>query len=69
MERLLQRSLHEGIPLNIIYLSTTNRITQRRIIVSHINELTIRAYCFLRGQTRMFRIDHILSVFPERKYG
>ena len=59
---LLERSLRENIPLEMIYLSNHNQITQRKIIVKQHAASSIRAYCYLRKQTRIFKIENILSV-------
>ncbi|SHT00644.1 Uncharacterised protein [Mycobacteroides abscessus subsp. abscessus] len=64
MQRALIKALNEKQPLEIIYLSDKQKITQRTIIVNEINPHTIRAYCFLRKQRRLFKINNILSIFP-----
>lgn len=68
MDRLLLRSLNEQIPVEMIYLSSTNQITQRKIVVTHINDTTIRAYCYLRKQSRLFKIENILSVMVLKQF-
>ncbi|MEQ2525778.1 hypothetical protein WMO40_03605 [Bacillaceae bacterium CLA-AA-H227] len=68
MDRLLLRSLNEQIPVEMIYLSTTNQFTKRKIIVTHINDTTIRAYCYLRKQSRLFKIENILSVMVIKQF-
>ncbi|WP_449622523.1 hypothetical protein [Robertmurraya sp. Marseille-Q9965] len=62
MDRLLLRSLNEQIPVEMIYISSSNLISQRKILVTHINDTTIRAYCYLRKQSRLFKIENILSI-------
>ncbi len=64
MQRALLKALNEKQPLEIIYLSEKQKITQRTIIVHELNPHTIRAYCFLRKRRRLFKINNILSVFP-----
>lgn len=64
MERALLKALNEKQPIQIIYLSDKQKITQRTILVTEINPHTIRAYCFLRKQRRLFKIINILSAFP-----
>ncbi len=68
MKGLLLRSLEEHMPIEMIYISSNNQITQRKIVVTEINPSTIRAYCYLRRQTRLFKLDNILSVMVPRKY-
>lgn len=64
MHRFFMKSLHEKQLLEIIYVSDKQSITQRIILVNEINPNNIRAYCFLRKQNRLFKINNILSVFP-----
>lgn len=69
MKGLLLRSLEEHMLLEMIYMSTNNQISQRRILVTDMNDSTIRAYCYLRKQTRLFKIENILSIMPQSFYG
>ena len=57
----LVRSLQEQIPVDIIYVSTRNNISKRRIIVKSIKNQHIHAYCYLRRLYRTFKKEHILS--------
>lgn len=72
MNGLLHKSLEEHTPIEMIYISSTNQITQRKIVVTEIYGTTIRAYCYMRRQTRLFKLENILSVMairePRRKY-
>jgi len=68
MSHLLTKSLNEQIPVEMIYISSSNQITQRKIIVKEINGSKIRAYCYLRKQTRIFKSEQILSVMPVRTF-
>jgi len=65
MNGLFLRSLEEKVPLEIIYLSADQQLSQRKCIVKEVNDEYIRAYCLLRRQMRTFRVDHILSAMPE----
>jgi predicted DNA-binding transcriptional regulator YafY len=71
MLRLLQQSSESKKPLEIIYMADNGSITQRSIIVYEINETKVKAWCLLRHEKRIFKIDNILScAFKERKrYG
>ncbi|WP_342772327.1 hypothetical protein [Bacillus yapensis] len=60
--------MNEQIPVEMIYLSSTNQFTKRKIVVSHINDTTIRAYCYLRKQSRLFKIENILSVMVLKQF-
>lgn len=67
MNGLLIRAIKENITLDMIYMSASNQITQRKIIIKEMDSSKIRAYCFLRKQTRLFRMDNILSVMPAKQ--
>jgi predicted DNA-binding transcriptional regulator YafY len=66
MKGLLKRAMDEKLPLEMIYISSKNQITKRIILVKEIKGTTIRAYCFLRKQTRLFKVDQILSILPAK---
>lgn len=65
MDGLFLRSIEENIPLEMIYLSENQELSQRKLIVKEVNDEYIRAYCLLRNQMRTFRRENILSVMPE----
>ena len=67
MDGLFMRSIENNIPLEMIYLSENQELSQRKLIVKEVNDEYIRAYCLLRKQMRTFRRDHILSVMPESR--
>ncbi|MDR7076588.1 putative DNA-binding transcriptional regulator YafY [Neobacillus niacini] len=67
MDGLLLRSIEENIPLEIIYLSQDQQISQRKLIVKEVNDEYIRAYCLLRKQVRTFRRENILSLMPNTR--
>lgn len=50
--------------VDMIYISKTNQITQRRIRVIKIDHDTFKAYCFTKHSIRTFIIDNVLSLFP-----
>jgi predicted DNA-binding transcriptional regulator YafY len=64
MKRSLMKALNDKQPVEIIYISDKQIITQRTVLVNEMNQHTIRAYCYLRKQSRLFKIQNILSVFP-----
>jgi predicted DNA-binding transcriptional regulator YafY len=64
MDGLLLRSLEENVPLEMIYLSSDQQISQRSLLVKEVNDEYIRAYCLLRKQVRTFRRENILSLMP-----
>ncbi|MED3563453.1 hypothetical protein [Bacillus xiapuensis] len=65
MEGLLTRSIEEHIPLEMIYLSENQQLSQRKLIVKEVNDEYIQAYCLLRKQVRTFRRENILSIMPD----
>ncbi|RSD29444.1 hypothetical protein [Mesobacillus subterraneus] len=67
MNALLARSLKEHIPVEMIYLAANNQITQRRIIVKEMRGSYFKAFCFLRNDDRLFKLENILSVMPEKQ--
>ena len=64
MDGLLLRAIEENIPLEMIYLSQDQQISQRKLLVKEVNDEYIRAYCLLRKQIRTFRRENILSLMP-----
>jgi predicted DNA-binding transcriptional regulator YafY len=64
MDGLLLRSIEENFPLEMIYLSQDQQISQRKLLVKEVNDEYIRAYCLLRKQIRTFRRENILSIMP-----
>jgi predicted DNA-binding transcriptional regulator YafY len=67
MDGLLLRAIEEKIPLEMIYLSGDQQISQRKLIIKEVNGEYIRAYCLLRKQMRTFRRESILSLFPPKQ--
>jgi predicted DNA-binding transcriptional regulator YafY len=67
MDGLLLRSIQENIPLEMIYLSKDQQISQRKLLVKEVNDEYIRAYCLLRKQIRTFRRENILSIMPNTR--
>jgi predicted DNA-binding transcriptional regulator YafY len=67
MDGLLLHAIEENIPLEMIYLSCDQQISQRRLIVKEVNDEYIRAYCLLRKQIRTFRRENILSLMPNTR--
>jgi predicted DNA-binding transcriptional regulator YafY len=67
MDGLLLRSIEENIPLEMIYLSRDQQISQRKLLVKAVNDEYIRAYCLLRKQIRTFRRENILSIMPNTR--
>lgn len=60
VDYFLKESLERNIIISIIY-SKGNEITQRNIRVFDIQDGSVKAFCFLRNQTRIFKMENILS--------
>ncbi|GAA4828206.1 hypothetical protein GCM10023310_01180 [Paenibacillus vulneris] len=56
-----------GHIIEIIYLGSDDKITQRQIEVYSVSNDTIRARCLQRNAPRVFRIENILAVQPVRR--
>ncbi|WP_071393942.1 hypothetical protein [Bacillus tuaregi] len=67
MKLLIHKSLSEQVPIEMIYLSDKQQFTQRKIVVKQVDDDYIKAFCLLRGQTRIFKRDNILSIMPIRR--
>ncbi|MCG3087649.1 WYL domain-containing protein [Sporosarcina cyprini] len=47
---------------DMIYMRADGQLTKRRVEILSIGVNTFIAYCFLRKERRMFKIDRVLSV-------
>ncbi|WP_243291680.1 WYL domain-containing protein [Bacillus sp. FJAT-47783] len=59
---LLERSLLEHRPLEVIYMSKDGKFSKRQIMVRSIHDSYVRAYCLRKRQIRTFRRESILSM-------
>lgn len=67
IEHVLRASLERNWPITIMY-NKGEEITIRNIKVLQIEEDSIKAYCYLRGEKRKFKKENILSAaFCDRK--
>jgi predicted DNA-binding transcriptional regulator YafY len=60
IDYFLRASLERNKTICIMYLKG-NEITKRNIKVLNIDNENIKAFCFLRNQKRIFKIENILS--------
>lgn len=67
MHHLLKRSLKEKKAVEMMYLSNSNEVTHRRIVVTEIHGHHFKAYCFLRHEYRLFKTENVLAVLPEKR--
>ncbi len=61
MRKLLEWSLNNQLPIEIIYTTGSRQFTKRKIIVKHVTLENIGAYCYLRHDIRTFRLQNILA--------
>lgn len=71
MNNIINRAYVDNQPLEIIYLSDSNQMSQRTILIKEIGLKSIKAYCFTKKQIRTFKIENILSAGREsrKRYG
>ncbi|WP_250816061.1 hypothetical protein [Clostridium swellfunianum] len=60
VDHILMASLERNLIVAIMYLKN-NEITMRNIRVLEIKQDRIIAYCYLRGENRVFKKENILS--------
>jgi len=61
MMKQLERAWKENKPIEIIYIKKDNSVSQRSIIVNAVNDTYINAYCLIKKQPRVFKVDSILA--------
>ncbi|ALC91818.1 hypothetical protein AM500_20025 [Bacillus sp. FJAT-18017] len=66
MNGMLLRSMKENMPLEVIYLSKKNELTQRKMIIRGVKGNDVYAFCLLRRKMRTFKLENILSAMPEK---
>ncbi|CEG26150.1 hypothetical protein [Bacillus sp. B-jedd] len=66
MNGMLLRSMEENMPLEVIYLSQKNELSQRKMIIRAIRGNDVYAYCLLRNKMRTFKLENILSARPDK---
>lgn len=60
VDYILKVSLQRNLIISIIY-DSNGRITQRNIRVHAIMDGAVKAFCFLRNQNRVFKMENILA--------
>ncbi|GED55023.1 WYL domain-containing protein [Brevibacillus borstelensis] len=64
MVKELQRAITQQQRIQIIYLSSNGKTTQRTLRPLEIVGDRLKAYCLTRSAPRVFIIDNILAVQP-----
>lgn len=62
MDKLLLKSQMTNQPVDIIYMDSNGRFTQRTVYVRKIEGQKVIAFCTMRKQHRTFQLGNILSV-------
>jgi len=71
---IIERAIENETKLKITYLKAQDQRSKRTILPSFVGEmeylgktyLGVEAYCFLRSEERVFRVDRILKMEEER---
>ena len=64
MKNKLLYAMEKNQVVEMIYLSNSGQISQRRINILKVNETSVVAYCLLRKTHRTFSYNNILSFVP-----
>ena len=64
MYGVIIRAIEHQHLVQLIYLDAKQKITQRNVQPTEISGTHLKAFCFLRKQIRLFRLDCILAVAP-----
>lgn len=64
MLKMLDKSVSYGDLLDMVYIAKDGSISQRRIKVVQVGDVSFRAYCFTRKSKRTFTIDNVLALVP-----
>lgn len=64
MLKMLVKSVEYGQLLDMVYMAKDGSISQRRIKVLQVGDVSFRAYCFTKESKRTFTIDNVLALVP-----
>ncbi|MFC7063788.1 hypothetical protein [Halobacillus seohaensis] len=67
MNGLFIRSAEDKQKLEMIYLASNERLSQRVIRVLSVKKDDILAYCYSRNQLRTFKKENVMSVYPYKR--
>jgi predicted DNA-binding transcriptional regulator YafY len=60
INHILKASIERGITVTIMYHKGCE-ITQRKIKALEIDDTCLKAFCYMRNNIRIFKLDNILS--------
>lgn len=63
----LKRYLKTGVLVDIIYMDRNEQFTKRTVKLKEISGEYVKAYCYTRNATRIFKIENILAVLPSAR--
>lgn len=69
MIKQLERAWRDNKPIEIIYIKKDNSVSQRSIMVYGLTETYIKAYCLVKKQPRIFKVDSILAASFKQQRG
>lgn len=64
MISVLKRAVDSKEKVQIMYMNSNDKLTQRYVTVVNINQAHAICYCHYRKQRRMFRLENILAASP-----
>ncbi|MBY0098663.1 WYL domain-containing protein [Mesobacillus maritimus] len=64
MQNFLVRSIKDQQLVQIIYLDSNQKMTQRMVKPYEVTDQHLKGFCYLRKQMRLFAVDHILAASP-----
>ena len=72
---LILRAIEEGAEIEMTYLKTDDTMSERQVVPLSVGQqsyrgkrfLGMRAFCRMRGEERMFRVDRILALEAQRR--
>lgn len=62
MRNELIKCVKRSSTIRIMYMDDSGNVTKRTVKVIKINSTTFKAFCYLRGARRTFKIDNLLAV-------
>lgn len=62
MRNELIKCVRRSSTIRIMYMDDDGKVTKRTVRVLKINSTTLKAFCYLRGSRRTFKIDNLLAV-------
>ena len=58
------KSMQQNQIVEMIYMKNNGEISKRKVKVLTVEGNSFKAYCFLRGTKRTFKIENVLAFVP-----